>query len=63
MKYVSLILLLTMVGHFTVTAQDAVPAHSAAEEKPRTVPTLTRLSFWVPPEQMAAFEAVYEEKH
>ena len=36
----------------------AVPlAHVRADE-----PTLARLSFWVPPERMAEFEAAYEEQ-
>lgn len=33
-----------------------------AATEPAPTRTLARLSFWVPPERMAAFEAVYEKQ-
>ena len=43
------------LGIFVISLQGLSPL--AAEE-----PTLARLSFWVPPEQMVEFEAMYEEQ-
>ena len=58
------VLILTASSASGADTLRVTPPERAADRggSSRTVPTLARLSFWVPPARMAEFEAAYEAK-